>query len=249
LYVLAFGADAGAAAWLAAPWLLPAGLLTLVLGMTGVLAARSLGQMASFAVIGSMGMLLATVAVFTPQATSAALYYLIHSTLAAGALFLVADLVAERRGAQRDRFAAAPRIAQGGLVGGLFFLAAIAMTGMPPLSGFIGKLLVLDGVRASAHAAWFWALILTTSLIAIVGFARAGSFVFWKAHALPAAPASAYRPDGALSFVAVGGLLACLVLLTVFAGPVHAWLELVAAQLYAPAGYIDAVLGTAQGVR
>ena len=249
LYVLAFGADAGAAAWLAAPWLLPAGLLTLVLGMTGVLAARSLGQMASFAVIGSMGMLLATVAVFTPQATSAALYYLIHSTLAAGALFLVADLVAERRGAQRDRFAAAPRIAQGGLVGGLFFVAAIAMTGMPPLSGFIGKLLVLDGVRASAHAAWFWALILTTSLIAIVGFARAGSFVFWKAHALPAAPASAYRPDGALSFVAVGGLLACLVLLTVFAGPVHAWLELVAAQLYAPAGYIDAVLGTAQGVR
>lgn len=54
LYVLAFGADAGAAAWLAAPWLLPAGLLTLVLGMTGVLAARSLGQMASYAVIGSM---------------------------------------------------------------------------------------------------------------------------------------------------------------------------------------------------
>jgi multicomponent K+:H+ antiporter subunit D len=249
LYVLAFGADAGAAAWLAAPWLLPAGLLTLVLGMTGVLAARSLGQMASFAVIGSMGMLLATVAVFTPQATSAALYYLIHSTLAAGALFLVADLVAERRGAQRDRFAAAPRIVQGGLVGGLFFVAAIAMTGMPPLSGFIGKLLVLDGVRASAHAAWFWALILSTSLIAIVGFSRAGSFVFWKAHALPAAPASGYRPDGALSFFAVGGLLACLVLLTVFAGPVHAWLELTAVQLYTPAGYIDAVLGTAQGVR
>ena len=247
LYVLAFGADAGAAAWLAAPWLLPAGLVTLVLGMTGVLAARSLGQMASFAVIGSMGMLLATVAVFTPQATSAALYYLIHSTLAAGALFLVADLVAERRGAQRDRFAAAPRIAQGGLVGGLFFVAAIAMTGMPPLSGFIGKLLVLDGVRASPHATWFWALILSTSLIAIVGFSRAGSFVFWKAYALPAAPG--YRPDGALSFVAVGGLLACLVLLTAFAGPVHAWLELVAAQLYAPAGYIDAVLGTVQGVR
>jgi multicomponent K+:H+ antiporter subunit D len=249
LYVLAFGADAGAAAWLAAPWLLPAGLLTLVLGMTGVLAARSLGQMASFAVIGSMGMLLATVAVFTPQATSAALYYLIHSTLAAGALFLVADLVAERRGAQRDRFAAAPRIAQGGLVGGLFFVAAIAMTGMPPLSGFIGKLLVLDGVRASAHAAWFWALILSTSLIAIVGFSRAGSFVFWKTARAARRARVRLSPDGALSFVAVGGLLACLVLLTVFAGPVHAWLELVAAQLYAPAGYIDAVLGTAQGVR
>jgi multicomponent K+:H+ antiporter subunit D len=248
LYVLAFGADAGAAAWLAAPWLLPAALVTLVLGMTGVLAARSLGQMASFAVIGSMGMLLATVAVFTEQATSAALYYLTHSTLAAGALFLIADLVAERRGLLRDRLVLAPRIAQGGLIASLFFVAAIAITGMPPLSGFIGKLLILDGVRASAHATWFWALILSTSLIAIVGFSRGGSMLFWKAHALPAAPAPTRRPD-ALPFVAVSGLLACLALLTVFAGPVHAWLELTAAQLYAPAGYIEAVLGTAGEVR
>jgi multicomponent K+:H+ antiporter subunit D len=71
---------------------------------------------------------------------------------------------------------------------------------------------------------------------------------FWKAHARPATPAPARRPD-ALPFVAVGGLLACLALLTVFAGPVHAWLELTAAQLYAPAGYIEAVLGTAGEVR
>jgi multicomponent K+:H+ antiporter subunit D len=248
LYVLAFGADAGEAAWLAAPWLLPAALLTLALGMTGVLAARSLGQMASFAVVGSMGMLLATVAVFTEQATSAALYYLIHSTFAAGALFLIADLVAERRGLLRDRLVLAPRMAQGGLIASLFFIAAIGITGMPPLSGFIGKLLVLAGLRAAAHATWFWALILSTSLIAIVGFSRGGSMLFWKAHALPATPAPARRPD-ALPFVAVGGLLACLALLTVFAGPVHAWLELTAAQLYAPAGYIEAVLGAAGEVR
>ena len=248
LYVLAFGADAGEAAWLAAPWLLPAALVTLVLGMTGVLAARSLGQMASFAVIGSMGLLLSTVAVFTEQATSAALYYLIHSTLAAGALFLIVDLVAERRGLLRDRLVLAPRIAQGGLIASLFFVAAIAITGMPPLSGFVGKLLVLDAVRASAHATWLWTLILSTSLIAIVGFSRGGSMLFWKPHALPAAPAAARRPE-ALPFVAVGGLLACLALLTVFAGPVHAWLELTAAQLHAPAGYIEAVLGTAGEVR
>ena len=248
LYVLAFGAGAGEAAWLAAPWLLPAALVTLVLGMTGVLAARSLGQMASFAVIGSMGLLLATVAVFTAQATSAALYYLIHSTLAAGALFLIADLVVERRGPLRDRLVPAPRIAQGGLIATLFFIAAIGATGMPPLSGFLGKLLVLDAVRASAHAGWLWALILSTSLIAIVGFSRGGSIVFWKSHALPVAPAPAHR-GGALPFVAVGGLLGCLTLLTVCAGPVHAWLELTAAQLYAPAGYIEAVLGTAGTVR
>ena len=43
--------------------------------------------------------------------------------------------------------------------------------------------------------------------------------------------------------------LACLLLLTVFAGAIHGWLDLLAAQLYAPAGYIDAVLGAAQGGR
>jgi len=246
LYVLAFGAEAGEAAWLAAPWLLPAGLGSLVLGMTGVLAARSLGQMASFAVIGSMGMLLATVSVFTPQALSAALYYTLHSTLAAGALFLIADLVAERRGVLRDRLAPAPRFAQGELIAALFFVAAIAMAGMPPLSGFVGKLLILDGVRDSAHAAWFWALILSTSLIAIVGFSRGGSMVFWKSHAFQSAPQALHRP-AALPFVAVGTLLAGLVAITVFAGPVHAWLDLTAAQLFAPADYIEAVLGIAGG--
>ena len=249
LYVLAFGAEAGEAAWLAAPWLLPAGLLTLVLGMTGVFAARSLGQMASFAVIGSMGMLLATVSVFTPQAMSAALYYLLHSTLGAAALFLIADLVAERRGVHRDRLAQAPRFAQGTLIAGLFFAAAIAVTGMPPLSGFLGKLLVLDAVRSHPQATWFWALILATSLLAIIGFARGGSLVFWKSHALEAPASALRRPAPVLPFVAVGGLLAGLAGLTLFAGPVHAWLELASAQVFSPAGYIEAVLGTAGGAQ
>lgn len=122
------------------------------------------------------------------------------------------------------------------------------MSGMPPLSGFVGKLLVLDGVRASPHAGWFWWLILSTSLIAIVGFSRGGSLLFWKSHALPAAPASGRAAD-TIGFVAVGGLLACLVMLTVFAGPVHAWLELTARQLYAPTAYIEAVLGAAGALR
>ncbi|MDX5382952.1 MAG: monovalent cation/H+ antiporter subunit D [Rhodobacterales bacterium] len=247
LYVLAFGADAGEAAWIAAPWLLPAGLLTLVLGMSGVFAARSLGQMASFAVIGSMGMLLATVSVFTPQALSAALFYLVHSTFGAAALFLIADLVAERRGVQRDRLALAPRFAQGTLIAGLFFAAAIAVAGMPPLSGFLGKLLVLDAVRAHPQAVWFWTLILATSLLAILGFARGGSLMFWKSHALDAPATASRRPAPVLPFVAVGGLLAVLAVLTVAAGPVHAWLEQTSAQVFAPAGYIDAVLGAAEG--
>src|SRR3546814_4068638 len=60
------------------------------------------------------------------------------------------------------------------------------MTGMPPLTGFLGKLLVLDSARESASMVVVWTVILVTSLLTIVGFARAGSTVFWKSTSLPA---------------------------------------------------------------
>ncbi|WP_374328351.1 monovalent cation/H+ antiporter subunit D [Azonexus sp.] len=242
LYVLAFGEEAGAAAWLAAPWLLPAALVTLTLGMLGVLAARRLGQLASFAVIGSMGMLLTGIALFTPAALAAALYYLLHSTLAGAVLFLIADLIARRRPGLDDQLAPAPRFAQQSLLATAFFVAAIAATGMPPLSGFVGKLLILDAARASALAATIWTLILGTSLLAIIGFGRAGSTLFWKSTAQPGsfpAPAS----GNVLALVAIGLLLAGNVALTLFAGPLTAYLEATAQQVFAPHRYIEAVLG------
>ncbi|HRP96057.1 MAG TPA: monovalent cation/H+ antiporter subunit D [Rhodocyclaceae bacterium] len=244
VYTLIFGAGAGEAAALAAPWLMPAALVTLALGMLGVLAARSLGQMVSFAVVGSMGTLLTAVALFTPQAMSAALYYLLHSTLVAGALFLIVDLVAERRPGHADALTVAPPFAQGGLIAGAFFVGAIAMAGMPPLSGFIGKLLILDGARDGPWAVWIWTLILATSLFAIVGFARGGSTLFWKSAAVGGHFRAARRPPPALPFVAVGALLGATLALTIFAGAVTRYLDQTSAQLFAPAHYVDAVLGT-----
>jgi multicomponent K+:H+ antiporter subunit D len=100
MYTLVFGGGAGESPGWPGPWLLPAALVTLLIGMLGVLAARSLGQMVSFAVLGSVGTLLTAVSIFTPQAMSAALFYLMHSTLTAAALFLLVDIVASRRPGQ-----------------------------------------------------------------------------------------------------------------------------------------------------
>ncbi len=259
LFTLAFGDDAGASSWLAAPWLLPAAMLTLLAGMTGVLGAQSLAQLAGFSVIGSMGTLLMAVALFTEEALSAALYYLLHSTLAAAALFLLVGMIAQRRGGAGDRLRIAPPVAQAPLLGALFFIAAIAVCGMPPLSGFIGKLLILDSARESVSASWIWGLILGTSLLAIIGFSRAGSLVFWKSTAQAEAQdaegggaaedegAAPPARGGALPLVATSALLAGLVALTVFAGPVSEWLDETAAQVYTPAQYVDAVLGVAAG--
>ncbi|MFD1911533.1 monovalent cation/H+ antiporter subunit D [Halodurantibacterium flavum] len=240
VYTLVFGPDVPAIGTLIGDWLIPAAVVTVTLGMVGVLGARHLGRLISFSVIGSMGTLFLAIGLFTPEATSAALYYMIHSTFAAAILFLIADLVTARRGAVGGDIVAAPPIAQNGLIAALFFGAAIAMAGLPPLSGFIGKLLILDAARDTGAMAVVFAAILITSLIAVVGFARAGSTLFWKAHAVEGEMPPA--PTGHLPLVVTGGLMAVMVLLVVLAGPTTAYLDATAAQVFDKAGYIDAVM-------
>ena len=88
------------------------------------------------------------------------------------------------------------------------------MAGLPPLSGFLGKLLILDAATRSDRVWWIWAAILVTLALAVVGFARAGSCVFWKT--VRRQPRRETGPDGeadrppgrarpSLPLVAVGG--------------------------------------------
>ncbi|MDI6625077.1 MAG: monovalent cation/H+ antiporter subunit D [Brevundimonas sp.] len=246
---LIFGEDAGAAAFVAGPWLLPAAIATTFIGFIGLFAARGLREMAAWSVIGSMGMLLSAISVFRVEAMGPALYYVLHSTLAGAALFLVADLIGKRRGEHGDALTLGPRFRQSGLLSGLFFLTAIGVVGLPPLSGFIGKLLILDGVRETPAAAWIWGTILITTLIGVLAFARAGSLLFWKSAEVEGEiPTRALR-GRVVGVAAAGGLLAALALLTVLAGPVTAYTAAAAEQLFEPRAYIEAVLGETSGGR
>ncbi|MDP2061782.1 MAG: monovalent cation/H+ antiporter subunit D [Phaeovulum sp.] len=239
LFTLGFG-PSSAASDIGGTLLLPAAGVTLLIGMTGVLGARDLGRMAAFSVIGSIGTMMLGVAVFTPAATGAALFYLIHSTLVAGALFLTADLVRGQRGSLS--LAPGPRFASHGLLAAVFFVVAIGVAGMPPLPGFLGKLMILDAVRAVPGGWAIWAAILIGSLMAVAGLARAGAAVFWETT-----PEEAAAPSQPLALAGVAGLLTVLVGLSLAAGPVSAWLNAAAASLYAPAPYIAAVLAGGAG--
>ena len=243
VYTMIFPPDLAATAGLHDLWLLPAALVSLAIGMVGVLAAKQLDRLVAFSVIGSMGMVMVAISLFTPAGIAAALYYIIHSTLAAGALFLISDLV--RTGRASLQLTAQPPMAGAALTAALFFAGAIAMAGLPPLSGFLGKLLVMDAAVQSNLVVWIWAIVLGSSLVSIVGFARAGSVLFWKAQsvALPE-DAPTVAPPTPLSYVAVGGLIALLVAHTVFAGQVHAYTTSMAAQLFAPEPYIARVVDT-----
>jgi len=249
VHTVSFGPGLEATQDIPGTWLFPAAIITIAIGALGVLGARHLLPLIAFSVVGSMGTLMIAVAALTPQATAAALYYLLHSTLAAAALFLLADLVLSRRDGQA--LSPRPAMAQTGLLAALFFGGAIAMTGMPPLSGFLGKLLVLDALRMPGQIGWAWSAVLVGSLVTIVGFARAGSMIFWKTTEAEddTAPEGEEAPPPETPRLSVAELAPTMLLLailggmSVFAGPVMTYAEDATAQIYDRDGYIASVLG------
>ncbi|WP_289069503.1 monovalent cation/H+ antiporter subunit D [uncultured Aliiroseovarius sp.] len=246
VYTMIFPPDLDVTAGLHDLWLLPAALVSLAIGMLGVLAATKLDRLVAFSIIGSMGMVMVSIALFTPTGISAALYYIIHSTLAGAALFLIADLVRTGRG--NMDLTPQPPMSGTALTSALFFVGAIAMAGLPPLSGFLGKMLVLDAGYGTDLVVWIWVIVLVSSLISLIGFARAGSVLFWKAHDIevsePEEGAAPLPRPATLSYVAVGGLVALLAAHTVFAGQVHGYANTIATQLFAPDPYIAKVIET-----
>jgi len=243
VYTMIFPTDLAVTAGLHDTWLLPAALVSLSIGMVGVLAAKQLDRLVAFSIIGSMGMVMVSIALFTPQSIAAALYYIVHSTLAGGALFLIVDLV--RSGRADLKLTPQAPLAGATVTAGLFFIGAIAMAGLPPLSGFLGKLLVLDAAYGTDLMVWIWAIVLGSSLVSIVGFARAGSVLFWKAQSVePPEDAPPLAAPATMSYVAVAGMITLLALHTVFAGQMHRYANDVAAQLFNPEPYITTVIET-----
>ncbi|WP_375243901.1 monovalent cation/H+ antiporter subunit D [Sphingomonas parapaucimobilis] len=239
---LIFGAKAGAAAWVPAPYLLPAALLGGILGFVGVLVARGMREQAAFAVLGSTGTLLMVVSFWREATLAAALYYQIQATLAGAALFLVADVTIRRRGQYADAIVPSPRFAGQDGAGLLYLIAAIAAVGLPPLAGFVGKLLILDASFALPGWQAVWTTILVTTLVGVIGFSRGGSTLFWK-EAPPATAAIAGASRSRAEFVAPVVLLVLLAGLTVTAGWVTAQTRATAAQIMAPERYLTAILG------
>jgi len=243
VYTMIFPPDLEVTTGLHDLWLQPAALVSLAIGMIGVLAARKLDRLVAFSIVGSMGMVMVALSFFNPAGIAAALYYIVHSTFAGAVLFLISDLVRTGRG--NVHLTSQPPMAGTALTAGMFFLGAIGMAGLPPLSGFLGKLLVLEAAFDSELVVWVWAIILSSSLISIVGFARAGGVLFWKAHSIEAAESEEEpRRPTTLAYAAVGGLFAFLIAHTVFAGQVHRYTTAIAAELFAPDAYISTVLDT-----
>jgi multicomponent K+:H+ antiporter subunit D len=180
VYTVIFGDQAGALANMVQPWVWPLALLTIIVGTIGALASPNLRTLAGNLVIVSVGTLLVAFALRTPEATAAALFYLIHSTVVTGALFLIADMLGQQRGKAWDYFVIARKMKQQTILGILFIIGAMAVAGLPPFSGFLGKLVILQSVINYDDKIWVWSTILISSLITIIALSRAGTTLFWR---------------------------------------------------------------------
>jgi len=241
MYTLAFGADGGAVANLAAPWLPVLALGTIALAAVGALAARSLRGMIGYLVIASAGTLLLALGLGSRQTVAAALFYLVNSTLVVAALYLLADRIGAQRGERGDALTPGPFGSERNSLGAAYFFAAVAVCGLPPLAGFLGKSLLLNSARGTGYAAWVWAVVLASSLAIIISLVRAGTRIFWKPFE-PSMPRAA-TATSSVHALALGWLFAAMLLNTVAAGPLARYTGAAAQQLFARQPYIEAVLG------
>lgn len=222
------------------PWLWPIALITIITGSIGVLGAKRVRMQIAYAIIVSVGTMVAAIAINTVEAMQALVYYLIHSTWITAALFLLTEVIAQQRGSMADSIVRGPQIRQHTILSVYFFIAAIALVGMPPLSGFFGKILLLKATPSGAAQIWLWTIILVGSLAMIIAFGRTGSTLFWRVTDLKDS-----KPKVAISsWVSISSLMLLTIALVVFAEPVLVYLADLSVQVIDPTRYLNAVLST-----
>lgn len=259
--LLMFHHEAGPSAGFGAAVLVILGLATVVFGILGQLASQSMGRIAAYSVIMSSGTLLAVIGLALGGGggwmLTAALYYLFGSTLAAGALFLLVEpisrddggiaamlaLTAEVYGADADDVAASsgPAMPAGlALLSTCFALCVLALAGLPPFPGFIGKLGMIQGVLGdlATEQAIRWSfvtLLLLSGFATLVVLGRIGIQTFWASE-------EAESPVMALEVAPVLALVAVLAVMSLQAEAVLRYTGHTAEALLDTAHYARGVL-------
>jgi len=247
------------------------GLATLAFGAIGMLASQGLARLASYSVIASSGTVMTAIGFQQPALAAGALFYLASSTLAASALFLLVELMERGRQVEADpprldtggepvpfltdaeprplvnldddEAVLVGRALPGALafLGLAFMICALVVSGLPPLSGFVGKLAMLTALRGGAGGVAGWMLfggLIVSGFLAAAALLRAGVRFFWAAHDRPAPPLRI--AEG----LPVSLLLGACVLLALRGEPALAYLRATSETLHEPEHYIDAVLAT-----
>jgi len=215
--------------------------LTMVTGVFGAASQKEFRRILSFHSVSQIGYMIMGLALYTPLALAGALLYIVHHSIVKTNLFLISGVV--------NRFSGSFQLKKlGGLyrtqpvLAALFLLPALSLSGIPPLSGFWAKfMLVRAGLETEQYV--IVAVSLFVSLLTLYSMTKIWNEAFWKAQ--PEAyqvESDVPRQDWLLRSLPVAVLVACTILIGLFAEPLFQLSMTVAKQLLDPSMYVAAVL-------
>ena len=217
---------------------------TMLVGVLGAIAQNDVKRILSFHIVSQIGYMVMGLGLFTVAGIAGAIFYIVHHIVVKTSLFLVGGLVENATGTGAlNRLGGLVRRAP--LIAVLFAVPALSLAGLPPFSGFVAKVaLVQAGLAVDRYVVV--AVSLAVSLLTLFSMTKIWAGVFWGApHEDP--PLAAARGDRRLSAPRL--MAAPTVALVLFslgiaaaAGPVYDLSRQAAVGLAQPGPYIDAVL-------
>ncbi|KAA9106318.1 Na+/H+ antiporter subunit D [Microbacterium rhizomatis] len=229
--------------------LLVVALATMIVGVLGAVAQAELKRILSFTLVSHIGYMVFGLAIATPAAIGATIYYMIHHIVVQTTLFLAVGLVERRAGSTsilkvKGLMRAAPVIAV------LYFIPAINLGGLPPFSGFIGKFALFDAAAQIGTPIMMVMIVggIVTSLLTLYALMRAWNLSFWREEddsaetearisylgASPTGVETERRVIPKIMTAATSGMVVITVALTVFAGPLYEVCTRIGASLLEP---------------
>lgn len=240
------------------PALMVVALLTMVVGVLGAVAQADIKRLLSFTLVSHIGYMILGVSLGSAQGTSAATFYIVHHIIVQTTLFLAAGLI-ERAGGTTSINKLGGLLAVSPVLAALFLIPALNLGGIPPFSGFLGKLALFQAT-AEQPSPLGYVLIgagALVSLLTLYALIRVWSLAFWReadevegyesdllrnVSEAPNAPdVQTRRRIPRLMLAATGGMVVIGVALTVFAGPLFSLSDDIGEALETPQTYIDIV--------
>jgi multicomponent Na+:H+ antiporter subunit D len=216
--------------------LLAMSVATMVIGLVAAVSERDLRRILSFNLVGHIGYTTASLSLLTPAALAGSIFYVLHHIIVITNLFLVTGVLLRVR-----------RTTDMTELGGLYrtqpaFAAAamipiFSLAGVPPLSGFLGKLAILQGTFATG-AYWVGGAVLVVGLLTLLSMGRTWVDAFWRPSRIPD-----MAPPGAALMCVIVGLSVVTIAITIGAGPLFDLTSRAAHQLLQRDEYVQAVLG------
>jgi multicomponent Na+:H+ antiporter subunit D len=216
---------------------------TMVTGVLGAMSQHDFRRILSFDIVSQVGYMLLGLGIGTRLALAGSLYLMVHNMLVKTNLFLISGVC--RRILRTDDIRLAGGLYKSAPALSIFFLiSAMAVAGLPPLPGFIGKFALVKAGLETRHDL-IAGVALVTSFFTLFAMTRIWGETFWKPAKPFPAPAQSddFRKDTRLLQVPIALLAGLTMLLGIGAGPALSVMSRAADQLLQPEEYIRAVLG------